>query len=174
MREGDSAFSIVKLSATINLASFDCGEPARNSWLSSRALANQGSDDSRTYVATAPDGRLLGFYAIATGAVIRTDLPSSLRKNAPNPVSCLLLAQLAVDKTMQGQGLGKTLVLHALGQTAAVADIVSCRILVVHAARPRLIRFYERFGFISLPSQPLAMAVSLKTVRETLKAVQPL
>jgi predicted N-acetyltransferase YhbS len=164
-------FEISKLTDFTNLTFFDCGEPARNAWLHARAIANQRSDDSRTYVAAARDGRLLGFYALTTGAIVRAHLPSALRRNAPDPVSCLLLAQLAVDQIVQGQGLGRQLVLHALGQGVLVAEIVGCRLMAVHPARPALAQFYERFGFTSLPSQPALMAMSLHSVRTTLAAV---
>ncbi|MEW5984155.1 MAG: hypothetical protein AB1806_17520 [Acidobacteriota bacterium] len=42
--------------------------PILGDWLKKRALANEGSDASRTYVVTS-GGQVVGYYALATGAV---------------------------------------------------------------------------------------------------------
>jgi predicted N-acetyltransferase YhbS len=60
--------------------------------------------------------RSWGFYAITTGAIVRGVLSESMRRNAPDPVSSVLLAQRGVDISYHGQGIGRDLALHAMGQ----------------------------------------------------------
>ena len=50
------------------LTAFDCGQPELNDWLRQQALKNEASGASRTYVICA-EGRVVGYYALATGAV---------------------------------------------------------------------------------------------------------
>lgn len=161
---------IMALSESHRVEDFDCGEPARNSWLRTRAFPNQRSDDTRTYVAL-KDAETAGFYALTVGSVVRSILPGALRRNAADPVSCVLLAQIAVATSCQRQGLGRTLMLHAMAQTAKIADIAGCRLLAVHPARPDLVSYYEKFEFASLATNPALMAMPLRKVRNILTAV---
>jgi len=162
------------LSASHNVDEFDCGDPIRNSWLKTRAFSNHTNNDSRTYVVTQNGGQVCGFYAITTGSILRAALPGSLRRNAPDPVSCVILVQLGVTLSHQGQGLSRELMLHAMGQAVKVAEIVGCRLFVVHPATPRLTGYYKKFGFVEgVEMAPVSlMAMSLPKVRATLAAVE--
>ena len=162
---------IVALAAFHDVQKFDCGEPVRNSWLRHRALSNQRSDDTRTYVA-AEGAHVSGFYALTVGSIIRGSLPGPLRRNAPDPVSCVLLAQLAVDLSCQLQALGRRLVLDAMVRAVQIAELAGCRLFAVHPAREDLVGYYTRFGFETVQVSPSLMAMSLQRVRATLEAVQ--
>jgi GNAT superfamily N-acetyltransferase len=134
-------------------AGFDCGDPARNAWLTTRALGNQAQDHTRTYAAL--EGNIVrGFYALTTTAILRETLPGKLRRNAPEMVSGVLLAQLAVDKPVQGQGLSKELVLHAMGVAVTIAGLAGTHLLAVHPATPGLKSYYEKFGFSPVAAAP--------------------
>ena len=169
------AQNISSVSENDSFENFDCGDSDRNTWLRSQALKSQKSDDARTYVCRSPDETVAGFYAIATAAIVRAELravPARLRRNAPDPVSCILLAQLGVDLNHQGQGLGRELVIHAMRQVAVVASIAGCRLLLVHPARGRVAGWYGRFGFVDLAVTPgPAMAISVAQVRTLLAAI---
>lgn len=163
---------ITPLTEAHRLETFDCGDPARTSWLRTRALDSQTTDNARTYVAVDDDGKVWGYYALATATMLRAGLPGALRRNAPDPVSCLLLAQLGVDVSCQGRGLGRELVLHAMGQAVKVAALAGCRLFIVHPATAGLEGYYEKFGFIGVEATPgRVMAMSLQRVRATLAAV---
>jgi predicted N-acetyltransferase YhbS len=83
-----------------------------------------------------------------------------------------LLAQLGVDVSCQGRGLGRELVLHAMGQAVKVAALAGCRLFIVHPATAGLEGYYEKFGFIGVEATPgRVMAMSLQRVRATLAAV---
>ena len=159
------------LNTSHNVKNFECGDPARNSWLKTRAFASHTNDDSRTYV-LAENGTVLGFYAITTGSIVRGVLPGSMRRNAPDPVSGILFAQLAVAISYQGQGLSRELILHAMGQVAKVAEITGCRLFFVHPSTPELTDYYTKSGFTKVETLPAPiMTMNLQTVRGILVRV---
>ena len=164
MNRVDSGRRIEALTRAHDLDAFDCGEPARNAWLQTRALGNQDSSDSRTYV-MAEAASVLGFHTLTVGSMLRSWLPGGLRRNAPEQVGCVLIGQLAVSVALQGHGIGRTLIVHAMGQTLQVAELAGCRLLGVHPARPELVRYYARFGFIETSSSPALMAMPMARVR---------
>lgn len=163
---------VVSISDTHNIEEFDCGDAARSTWLRERALSSSGKDNARTYVVADKDARVFGFYAVTVGSIIRGSLPGSLRRNAPDPVSCILLAQLGVDLSYQGQGVGRDLVMHAMTQAEKIAEIVGCRLFAVHPDRPDLVPYYKRFEFLEVATNPALMAMSMAKVRGILKACQ--
>ena len=109
------------LGAAHSVAAFDCGEPALDEWLKRRALANQLSGASRTFVVTGPEGLVYGYYAMAAGAVSHQQATSAVRRNMPDPVPVMVLARLAVDRRAQGIKLGASLLQDAVNRAVAVA-----------------------------------------------------
>jgi GNAT superfamily N-acetyltransferase len=140
------------LTSDADLAGFDCGDPSLNNWLTRRALAGQRSGASRTYFASplGQESAVAGFYALAAGQAVRSDLPGPDRRNMPDPVPVVLLGRLAVGLPHQGLGLGSALVADAVRRAAAAAGIIGVRALVVHAL-PGAEDFYARLGFVVSP-----------------------
>ncbi|MDZ4124971.1 MAG: GNAT family N-acetyltransferase, partial [Hydrogenophaga sp.] len=97
------------LTASQHLDEFACGEATLDEWLKRRALSNQLSGASRTFVVADPDGRVFGYYAMAAGAVSHQAATSSVRRNMPDPIPVMVLARLAVDHRAQGIKLGASL-----------------------------------------------------------------
>ncbi len=166
---GVEGIAIAVLDDGRRVEGFDCGEPARNSWLAARALSNQRSDDTRTYVAL-KGAEVVGFHALAVGSIVRAALPGALRR-AADPVGCVLLAQIAVASRHQRQGISRALMLHAMAQAARIAEMAGCRLFAAHPARPDLVGFYERFEFVPVATSPALMAMPLRKVRTILAAV---
>src|ERR1700712_5480269 len=104
----------VSLSAPASLAdhhqlgAFNSGVPTLDEWLRRRARANQVSGASRSFVVCADD-IVVGYYALASGAVIVAAPPSRFRRNMPEPIPVAVLGRLAVDQTWHGQGIGRAL-----------------------------------------------------------------
>src|SRR5690348_4037305 len=102
-----------KLSSDHDLSQFDCGEAALDDWLRRRALQNEESGASRTYVVCAGK-RVVGYYALAVGAVAHVGAPGRVRRNMPDPVPVMVLGRLAVDQSAQGQNIGQSLLRDAI------------------------------------------------------------
>jgi GNAT superfamily N-acetyltransferase len=156
-----------KLSPDHDLSQFQCGEPTLDEWLKKRALLNQESGASRTYV-VCTGRRVVAYYALAAGAVAHVDAPGRVRRNMPDPVPVMVIGRLAIDQSMQGQGTGPALLRDAILRTLQAAEIAGIRAILVHAISERAKRFYEKWGFVSSPVEPLTLMI---TVAEARKAV---
>lgn len=154
-----------KLSAEHDLSTFDSGDPALNQWLLGRALDNEAKGASRTYVICSGK-RVVGFYALAVGAIAHANAPGRMKRNMPDPLPVMLLGQLAVDRAFHGRGLGTALLRDAILRTIQAAEIAGIRAILVHAISEEAKRFYTARGFIMSPLDPLVLMI---TVAEALK-----
>jgi GNAT superfamily N-acetyltransferase len=148
------------LSPRHDLSQFSCGEPALDDWLRRRAVQNEASGASRTYVVRAGK-RVAGFYSLAVGAVAHDGLSGRIKRNMPDPVPVMILARLAVDESFQRQGIGPALLADAIYRTVQAAAIAGIRTLLVHAISERAKRFYEAHGFRASPLDPMTLMTTL-------------
>ena len=153
------------LAASHRLDDFECSEAVLDDWLKRRALANQSSGASRTFVVTDEDGRVRGYYAMAAGAVSHQLATSGVRRNMPDPVPVMVLARLAVDRRTQGQYLGASLLQDAVNRAVAVSQNAGVRALLVHALHERARQFYEHYGFQPSPTHPMTLMLRLSSVK---------
>lgn len=153
------------LSAAHLLAEFTCGEITLDEWLKRRALANQQSGASRTFVVADRDGRVYGYYAIAAGAVAHQAATGSVRRNMPDPVPVMVLARLAVDRRVQGIKLGGALLQDAINRAMAVAYHAGVRAVLVHAIVERAKQFYLHYGFQESPQHPMTLMLRLSAIK---------
>lgn len=144
------------------VADFDCGRSALNDWLKRRALANQHSGTTRTWVVTKTGSpEVVAFYASCTGAVLRSTAPKSIGQGQPEQLPALLLARMGVDQKHQGRGVGAALLKHFVFKAVEVSASVGVRLLLVHAKDEEARRFYEHYGFVASPVDSLTMMMLL-------------
>jgi GNAT superfamily N-acetyltransferase len=148
---------------------FDSGEPVLDDWLRRRALANQASGASRTYV-VCEGKQVIGYYALASGAITLASVPGKFRRNMPDPIPVVVLARFAVDRRKQGRGLGRGMFRDAASRVAAAAETIGIRGIVVHAISEEARRFYIALGFDPCPAEAMTLVVSLKDIRAALDA----
>jgi GNAT superfamily N-acetyltransferase len=153
------------LAASHRLDDFDCGEPSLDDWLKRRALANQSSGASRTFVVADQDGCVCGYYAMAAGAVSHQLATSRVRRNMPDPVPVMVLARLAVDRRAQGLHLGAALLQDAVNRAVAVSLNAGVRALLVHALHEKAGQFYAHYGFQPSPTHPMTLMLRLSSVK---------
>jgi GNAT superfamily N-acetyltransferase len=149
------------LAAAHRLNEFECGEAVLDEWLTRRAMANQLSGASRTFVVTDQENRVCGYYAMAAGAVSHQLATRSVRRNMPDPVPVMLLARLAVDRRTQGIHLGAALLQDAVNRAVAVSHNTGVRAVLAHALHDRAKQFYEYYGFQVSPAHPMTLMLRL-------------
>ena len=168
MSRGEQSLSAPeKLRADHDLTQFDSGEPSLDEWLRRRALLNEESRASRTYVVCAGE-KVVGYYALAVGALAHVDAPGRVRRNMPDPVPVMIIGRLAVHKDYQGRKIGPGLLRDAVLRTLQAAGIAGIRALLVHAISERARKFYEDCGFVVSPMDPMTLMI---TVAEAAKAL---
>jgi GNAT superfamily N-acetyltransferase len=163
--------AIEKLRKDHDVDGFDCGKEALNRFLQQHAWANQQANATQTYV-VAVGRKVLGYYSLAAGSVTHDGAPRRVTAGqARHPISVVLLARLAVDKTLLKQGIGAALLKDALVRVSNAADIVGARALLVHAKDDEAKSFYEHFNFAPSPSDPLHLFLLMKDIRAVIPSV---
>lgn len=159
-----------KLSSSHDLSQFTCGEPTLDDWLRRRAVPNEASGSSRTYV-VAVGRRVVGYYALANGAVTHVEAPGRIKRNMPNPVPVIVLGRLAVDQNFGGQGIGTGLLRDAVLRTVQAAEIAGIRAILVHALSETAKGFYEQHGFVASPVDPLSLMITVAEAKRIVSGI---
>jgi len=135
-----------------DLSRFDSGKPDLDWWLREHARSAKVRRTARTFIWLDGDGSVIGYYTIAAHLLKRADLPRSIGRGNPNYIPAVLLARLALDRKLHGQGLGAALLADALMRIVAATKVVAARFVVVDAIDEPAASFYERHGFRRIPT----------------------
>ncbi|QWA13237.1 GNAT family N-acetyltransferase [Sodalis ligni] len=148
------------------LSSFCCGVDSMDNWLKQRAMKNQLTGASRTFVCC-DDLKVMAYYSLASSAVMTTAAPGRFRRNMPDPIPVVVLGRLAVDTSLHGQGVGRALVRDAGLRVIQVAETIGIRGVLVHALSTEAREFYLRVGFEPSPIDPMMLMVTLGDLVES-------
>ena len=131
-------------------------------------MLNQHNNAAQTYV-TCQGKHGVGFYTLAVGSIIYKDAPGRVQKGlAKYPVPVMILARLAVEQRLQGQGIGKALLKDALLRTVEASEIAGIRALLVHAKDDIAKDWYRQFDFESSPTDDYHLFLLLKDLKALL------
>jgi GNAT superfamily N-acetyltransferase len=160
-------WSIERLGPNHDRRSFDCGNPMLNDWVKLRVSQFEKRDLSRTYVAVRGGGVvILGYYALANHLVRYEALPDDQAKGLPRlDIPVVLLGRLAVDRSVQKQGLGSLLLVDALRRVQHLAEHVGIRAVEVDAIDDNARSFYRKFGFVPLLDDPHHLFLTMQIIR---------
>jgi GNAT superfamily N-acetyltransferase len=154
-------------------AGFDCTEPALNDFLLKYAAENESLGLSSTHLFCYQDDgqdepEILGYFSLATTVIDVGQLPKKLTKRYPNYVkqnlTVTLLARLALDKQHQGKKLGGLMLVHMINTAVMGWKYVNSIGLLTHAKNEKVAKFYEYYGFMRLPENPLHLFIPRKDV----------
>ncbi|MEX0865403.1 MAG: GNAT family N-acetyltransferase [Acidimicrobiia bacterium] len=159
-----------RLDKRANLEEFDCGASVLNEWLRQFAYSDQRSGASVTYVLQRGT-RVVGFYTLAPHAIESGEVGNRLGAGLPRhrPIPVILLARLGLDLSEHGSGLGADLLRDALARSAAAADEIGGRAVLVHAKDEAAALFYQRWGFQPLPENPRHLYLLMKDLRASIQ-----
>jgi GNAT superfamily N-acetyltransferase len=163
-----SAWDVQPLGKQHDRTQFDCGNGQLNEWLQQRAGQFDRRDLSRTFVAVEPgESRVLGYYALANHRVVYESLPDDQVKGLPRmDIPVVLLGRLAVDRTMQEQGLGTFLLFDALRRVVHISQHIGIRAIEVDAIDAAARNFYLKYGFMPLLDDPQHLLLPLTVIRK--------
>lgn len=160
-------------------AAFSCGVDQIDNYFKKTANKLAKADNVRFFVMTAPDGGVIGFYALNAHAVDYNDLPKSYARTRPahGSVPAAYISMIARDRRYAGGGYGGDLLVDALKRIAAAADDIGIAVVMLdvldcgdpdRVARRKAL--YESYGFQALPSQALRLYLPVRTVRRILSS----
>ena len=159
---------------TQDRAAFSCGVSQIDNYLKLTAKKDSKADVVRVWVVLDGDRHIVGSYGINMHSVVAEEMPEALAKKAPRHgvLPTAFISMIGVDLSMQGQGLGSALLADVLGRIGRISDeIGTCAVLldVLDCGDPETVArrkaYYESFGFIPLPDQPLRLFMPIQTVR---------
>ncbi|MCE7870287.1 GNAT family N-acetyltransferase [bacterium CPR1] len=164
-----SGWQIERLTDQHEFGKFRCGEHSLDLFLRRYALENDRRGLGSTYVAAAVDSRrVLGYVTVCSSSVQFEVLPEGL--NLPRyPLPTLLIARLAVDRSAQGLGIGRALILMVLELAVEISERLGIFAVTVDALNESARKFYlERFGFSELLDDPKHLFITIADVRASL------
>ncbi len=149
---------------------FSCGRPTLDDFIRTRVSQYEKRRLGRTFVAVPPGAnRVLGYYTLATGAVVFESLPSDASHRLPkHPVPVVLLARLAVEQSAPGKGMGEALLLDALQRALDFSKRLDVYAVEVDALDDVAAAFYHKYGFTPLLDDPLHLYLPISTIEDVL------
>ncbi|MDQ1308182.1 MAG: hypothetical protein QG671_4016 [Actinomycetota bacterium] len=144
------------LEADHDASGFDSGQSAVDTWLREFAVAMQKKGTGRTFVWVREGDsrrRVVAYYTLAAHLIEREHLTKKMGRGMPRQLPAVLLARLALDRSLQGQGLGGAVLAEAIDRVANITTQLGARYLVVDALNTRAAAFYQRYGFTPVPDQ---------------------
>jgi GNAT superfamily N-acetyltransferase len=158
-------YKIEPLSSAHDRASFSCG----NSILD-RYLKQQASQDSRRgfaavfVVVESSSGALHGFYSLSMASVPLDLLPAEIAQKMPRypTVPAVRLGRLALNRDMQGKGIGTHLMMDAISRS--LMNEIAWAAFVVEAKNGKARDWYTNFGFRSFIDNKYHLYLIRKTI----------
>ncbi len=133
------------------LTAFGCGKPELDLWLRDSACHAEAHRTCRSFVWHTGDSVVVAYFSLAAHLIER-DMPSrSLGHEAPSQMPAVLLARLALDRTLHGHRLGGALLADALARAVAAGRNVGVRFVVADAIDDHAAAFYRAHGFTPVP-----------------------
>lgn len=167
---GEVPWAIVPVSKKHERDSFDCGVAELDEYLRRYARQSEEQGFGRTHVAVYPgENRVLGYFMLRTGEFDVSLLPEETRRRFPRyAVPVVHLARLAVDRSVQGQGLGEELLLTALQTALDISRRAGAFAVEVLAISEGAKSFYVHYGFHELADDPLHLYLRMSLVASLL------
>ena len=155
------------LTADHKADSFDCGVESLNSWLRTDAMRAQRADTARTYVWTenSEQREVLAYFSFAPTRVAREELTSGQAGGQSGWIPAYLLARLALDRGLRGQGLGAELLVDAVGRLVGASQVYAGRLIVVDAIDDNAAAFYAKHNFQPVKITPQQLVLKMATAR---------
>lgn len=152
---------------------FDCGNKHLNEFLKCHARKSHDLGGAKTFLAVndADDMTIFGFYSLAPASLAYQRTPDVIKRGlARHDVPVFRLARLAVDRSLQGRGLGGQLLLAAGRRCLRASTQVGGVALLIDAKHQQAAQWYAGYGAHPLPDQPLRLLLPFKTIHAALAA----
>ena len=156
-----------------NREAFDCGDNVLNEFLRRHARKSHKKGGAKTFLAVddTDSKKILGFYSLSPASVAYERTPKIVKHGlARHEIPVFRLARLAVDCSVQGQGLGGQLLLAAGRRCLFVATQAGGVALLIDARNEQVAEWYTSYGAVPLLDAPLSLLLPFKTIHAALIA----
>jgi len=162
------AFRFEPLTKQHDRAGFHCASAPLNYYLQQIARKDAERHVAAAFVLVddAAPRRIVGYYTLSAFAVELADLPESMQKKLPRypRLPATLLGRLARDERFPGTGslLLTDALVRAYQKSAEIASLT----VVADAKDEAALKFYRKFGFARLGSDPKRVFLPMGTIEE--------
>lgn len=152
---------------------FDCGSDELNTYLRKTARQHLDKGMSRSFVLIDDKfpTKILGFCTLAACEIRVEKLPRKYSKKYPSKAPGAKLARLAVSKINQRQGFGTLMMANAIERILLISKNLGIIGFFVDAKNEEAKNYYEQFGFISLPDDPLELFLPIATLQQAYDSI---
>ncbi|OCA56392.1 acetyltransferase [Photorhabdus namnaonensis] len=149
---------------------FDCGDEALNQFLHRHARQSHEKGGAKTYLAVSENnGTVLCYYSLSPASIAYERAPEVIKRGlARHEVPVFRLSRLAVDLSVQNQGLGGQLLLASGRRCLLVAAQAGGVALLIDAKNGRVAEWYTSYGAIPLLDAHLSLLLPFKTIHAAL------
>ena len=163
---GSAGYSVEPLGPNHDRAAFSCGVSELDAYLHRQASQDQKRNLAAVFILTADGKSVVGFYTLSAHTILAADLPLDMAKKLPRyPIPVTLLGRMAVARSLQGQGWGEFLLLHAL-KRALIGSRQGASWAVVVDAKTGAREFYLYQDFTPTPDRPDRLVLPMKTIEQ--------
>ena len=161
-----AGYNVEQLGPNHDRVAFCCGVPELDAYLHRQAFQDLKRNLAAVFVLTADSKTVAGFYTLSAHSLLAAELPQTAGKKLPRfPLPVTLLGRMAVAKSVQGNGWGQFLLLHALKRAwIASNQIASWAVIVDAKAGAR--DFYLKHDFVPLLAQLDRLFLPMKTIEK--------
>ena len=164
-------FLTVPLDSKHKKSEFTCGNTYLDNYIQKQAKQDIKRKLSVCFVLSNEENKIKGFYTLSNAGIPREVIPEEIKKKLPRAYDSLpvtLLGRLAINEKNKRQGLGKLLLIDALKRSLEVSKVIGSMAVIVDPIDEDVVKFYDRFGFISLPDSG-KMFLPMKTIEQLFK-----
>ena len=149
---------------------FDCGDEALNQFLNRHARQSHEKGGAKTYLAVSENNeKILGYYSLSPASIAYKRVPEVIKRGlARHDVPVFRLGRLAIDLSVQSQGLGGQLLLAAGRRCLLVAAQAGGVALLIDAKNERVAEWYANYGAVPLLDAHLSLLLPFKTIHVAL------
>ena len=144
---------------------FRCGIPSLDAYFQTQVSQDMKKKLAACFVIIDHQNQISGYYTLSSASVPVEKAPEEIKKKIPRAyteIPAILLGRLAVDRTMQGKGLGERLLIDAMKRALEISAMLGSMALIVDPIDAQARSFYRKYGFISLSTG--RMFLPMKTI----------
>lgn len=157
------------LDSTHDRESFSCGKELLDNYFWRQAKQDLKRKLAACFVLVDKETKKIsGYYTLSSNSISHDLIPDSFKKKLPKLylfLPTILLGRLAVDRSFQGKGLGKILLIDSLKRCLETSDSIGAFAVIVDPLDPEAEGFYKKYGFIKLTDSG-KMFLPMKTIKE--------
>jgi predicted GNAT family N-acyltransferase len=164
----NSEYRVERLGASHDRATFHSGVPELDIYLHRQAGQDARRRVASPFVLLDSAKSILGYYTLSACSVRFAELPEGVVRKLPRYPSlpATLLGRLAVSQEHRGEGLGRVLLIDALGRSLRSTSEVASIGVVVDALDERATAFYLHHEFEPLADHPNRFFFSMANIEK--------